>query len=75
VVKSTDGLPAVYGTMFVCGQNAYSYLPLDCRGSCIVAFVVPALKVDATIRSKRNLVHQNFPVAAPTHFSAGNSES
>ena len=60
--------------MFVCGQNAYSYLPPYCRGSCYVAYVGPALDIvtlehlkgNATIRSKRDLFHQNFPVATPT---------
>ena len=28
VGKCTDALPAVNGTMFVCEQNAFSYLPL-----------------------------------------------
>ena len=56
--------------MFVCGQNAYSYLPPYCRGSCYVAYVGPALDIvtlehlkgNATIRSKRDLFHQNFKV-------------
>jgi hypothetical protein len=77
---ATDALTAVNGTMFVCGQDAYSYLPTNWSGSCYVAYVVPALEIvseehlkgNATIRSKRDLFHQNFQVATPTQtvFSA-----
>ena len=64
---ATDALPAVNGTMFVCGQDAYSYLPPNWSGSCYVAYIVPALEIvseehlksNATIRSKR-------AVATPT---------
>ena len=73
---ATDALPAVNGTMFVCGQDAYSYLPPNWSGSCYVALVVPAfeivseehLKGNATIRSKRDLFHQKFQVATPTQY-------
>lgn len=71
---TTDAMPALNGTMFVCGSTAYSFLPPAWHGSCYLAYVVPAVKIMTTNdlknkispRPKRDLFHSHEIVATPT---------
>lgn len=36
---------AANGTMFVCGEHAFRFLPTDWKGSCYLAYIVPAMRL------------------------------
>ena len=48
-----DDMVAYNGTYFVCGDNAYPWLPWDWSGSCYLAYVVPYVR------------HYNSPTSPP----------
>ncbi|XP_041918935.1 endogenous retrovirus group PABLB member 1 Env polyprotein-like [Alosa sapidissima] len=73
----TNALAPVRGSMFVCGQYAYSYLPPNWQGSCYLAYVVPAVRIverehlvgESTSihpRTKRDAFGGHSIVATPT---------
>ncbi|XP_048114199.1 syncytin-A-like [Alosa alosa] len=73
----TNALAPVRGSMFVCGQYAYSYLPPNWQGSCYLSYVVPAVRIvgrehlvgESTSihpRTKRDAFGGHSTVATPT---------
>lgn len=67
--QSSNKKTTMNGTMFVCGRRAFKFLPPDWKGSCYIAYIVPAMRLEHNIknigRSKRDLFGSHEVIASP----------